>query len=39
MEFRGYVETLMTRSKQLEAKINYLMAYQGDGHANEMHEN
>ncbi|KAK1683773.1 hypothetical protein QYE76_044621 [Lolium multiflorum] len=38
IELRGYVETLMARSQQLEEKVNYLMARQRDGHTDEMHQ-
>ncbi|KAM0840971.1 hypothetical protein ACQ4PT_059309 [Festuca glaucescens] len=39
IELRGYVETLMARSQQLEEKVNYLLARQRDGHTDEMHGN
>ncbi|KAK1610440.1 hypothetical protein QYE76_034113 [Lolium multiflorum] len=38
IELRGYVETLMARSQQLEEKVNYLMARQRDGHTDEMQQ-
>jgi hypothetical protein len=36
MEVRGYLETLMAKSQQLEEKVNYLMACRGKKQSEEM---